>query len=220
MVKISAFEKYEDTEIRHEQVVYLHSYWVDKYTIAQITGYTLSSINNLIRTCAHLLVNARKRFYVITQKALKEYRDKRIKDIAIAPNRLKAARHNNFVFLRAFKNYKQGNAFAYIFTFFDKDGKPQFLKIGKSERPQTRLTAELSSYRKSNKNISYAIVNKLILAPNGDRALTIENALREHYKKQSSDYLPKDRFLNATYDIDDLREDNFLKNTIRLCCMA
>lgn len=63
IAKISAFEKYEKTEIRHEQVVYLNSYGLDHKTIAKITGYAVSTVKTLIRKCADLLDRAKKRFY-------------------------------------------------------------------------------------------------------------------------------------------------------------
>jgi hypothetical protein len=81
-----------------------------------------------------------------------------------------------------------------------------------------RLKNEIPYYRKSGFDVSYAVINKLFLAPSDDRALAIENALREHYKKQSFGYLRNDRFLDMAYDVNDLRQDSFLKNTVRLCC--
>ena len=217
MAKISAFERYYDTTIRHEQVVYLNSYGINHRTIAKITGYALSTVKTLVRKCINLLELAKKRFYVITKKALKEF-DPTIKYVQAAPDRMQAKRHNNTIVNRGFKNYKDGNAFAYVFTFFDANKKPVFLKIGKTKEPMTRLKNEIPYYRKSRYNVSYAIINKLILCPNDDRALTVENALREHYKKQSCAYVRNDRFLDMAFDIDDLREDNFLKKTISLCC--
>lgn len=219
MPKISAFEKYENTAIRHEQVVYLNSYGLDHKTIAKITGYAISTVKTLIRKCADLLDRAKKRFYVITKKVLKEF-DPAIKYIQTVPDRLEAREHNDSIVNRGYKNYKDGNAFAYVFTFFDANKNPKFLKIGKTKNPMTRLRNEIPYYRNSGHNVSYAVINKLILLPNDDRALTVENALREHYKKQSFGYVRNDRFFDMAYDIDNLREDNFLKNTIRLCCMA
>lgn len=219
MPKISAFEKYENTGIRHEQVVYLNYYGLDHKIIAEITDYAISTVKKLIRQCADLLDSAKKRFYVITKKVLKEF-DPTIKYVQPVLDRMQARRHNNWAAVRGFKNYKDGNAFAYVFTFFDAHKKPQFLKIGKTKEPLTRLQNEIRYYHKSNSSISYAVINKLILLPNEDRALTVENALREHYKKQSCGYRRNDRFLDMAYDISDLRKDNFLKNTIRLCCMA
>lgn len=104
--------------------------------------------------------------------------------------------------------------------FLTQIKKPVFLKIGKTKEPMTRLKNEIRYYHKSLYEASYAVINKLLLCPNEDRALTVENALREHYKKQSCAYVRNDRFLDMAFDIDDLREDNFLKNTIHLCCMA
>ena len=217
MRKISAFEKYDDPTICHEQVVYLNYNGVDKQTIAKITGYAISTVKTFIYKFADLLSKAKKRFLAVTKKALKEV-EPAIEYVKNVPNRFEAKVHNDIIIERVSKNYEKGNSYAYVFTFFNSCGKPQFLKIGKSDTPLARLQNEIPYYRKRGIDVSYAVINKLFLAPSGDRALTIENALREHYKKQSFGYLRNDRFLDMAYDVNDLRQDSFLKNTVRLCC--
>lgn len=127
MPKISAFEKYQDVSIRHEQVVYLNSYGIDHKTIAKITGYALSTVKTLVRKCISLLELAKKRFYVITKKVLKQF-DPTIKYVQTLPDRMQARKHNDTVVNRGFKNYKEGNAFAYVFTFFDANKKTRVSK--------------------------------------------------------------------------------------------
>jgi hypothetical protein len=62
MCKISAFEKYSDPTICHEQVVYLNYNGVDKQTIAKITGYALSTVKTFIYKFANLLSKAKSVF--------------------------------------------------------------------------------------------------------------------------------------------------------------
>ncbi len=66
--KINALEKYEETETKRMQIVYLHKYNFSIEEIAKYTGYAISTIKSYINKFSDLLEKACKTFYHITQK--------------------------------------------------------------------------------------------------------------------------------------------------------
>lgn len=72
--KISAFQDFSDTDMKHLQVVYLDSHGFVSEEIAKWTGYAIATIKNYVRKFADLLEKAKKIFYHITLKEKKVLR--------------------------------------------------------------------------------------------------------------------------------------------------
>lgn len=71
MKKIDVFQKFDDTEMKRMQAVYLDSYGFTVEQIAKWVDYAESTIKTYIRKFADLLEKAKKTFYHVTQKAKK-----------------------------------------------------------------------------------------------------------------------------------------------------
>ena len=73
--KIDALQKFnkDDTHIRHLQTVYLDSHGFKLEDIAELTGYTITTIRSYLYKFKDLLEEAKKTFYKITLKIKKEY---------------------------------------------------------------------------------------------------------------------------------------------------
>lgn len=74
MKKIDVFQKFDDTEMKRMQIVYLHSHNFEPTEIAKWSDYAVSTIKTYIRKFADLLEKARKTFLHITIKAKKVLR--------------------------------------------------------------------------------------------------------------------------------------------------
>lgn len=67
--KVDVFQKYEDTEMKRMQLVYLADNGFSAEEITQWVDYAASTIKQYIRKFSDLLEKAKKTFYVITKKA-------------------------------------------------------------------------------------------------------------------------------------------------------
>lgn len=72
--KVSVFQDFEDTGMKHLQVVYLDSHGFTPAEISKWTGYVVATIKNYVRKFANLLEKAKKTFYHVTQKTKKVLR--------------------------------------------------------------------------------------------------------------------------------------------------
>lgn len=68
MKKINALQEYNDTRTRWLQVVYLNEYGFSIEVIQKWTCYAVSTIKSYVKKYHHLLDEAKKMFYHITQK--------------------------------------------------------------------------------------------------------------------------------------------------------
>lgn len=69
--KVDVFQSFEDTEMKHLQVVYLDSHGFTPEEIAKWCGYAISTIKGYIKKFSSLLEKAKATFYHITLKAKK-----------------------------------------------------------------------------------------------------------------------------------------------------
>ena len=69
MAKIDVFQKFEDTDTKRMQVVYLNSFGFTPAEISKWVGYAESTIKSYIKKFADLLDKAKKIFYHVTKKA-------------------------------------------------------------------------------------------------------------------------------------------------------
>ena len=68
MTKIDAFQKFEDTNMKRLQVVYLSGHGFDPEDIHKWVDYAVSTIKTYIRKFADLFEQAKKIFYHVTKK--------------------------------------------------------------------------------------------------------------------------------------------------------
>ena len=71
MKKISVFQKFEDTDTKRLQVVYLNEYGFTPAQISKWVDYAESTVKTYIRKFADLLEKAKKVFYHVTKKVKK-----------------------------------------------------------------------------------------------------------------------------------------------------
>ena len=69
MAKVDVFQKFEDTEIRRMQVVYLSDRGFPVDEISHWAGYAVSTIKNYAKKFAHLLDKAKEFFRYVSIKA-------------------------------------------------------------------------------------------------------------------------------------------------------
>lgn len=68
MTKIDVFQKFDGTDMKRMQVVYLADYGFDPEDIAKWVDYSVSTIKTYIKKFAELLDKAKKTFYHVTKK--------------------------------------------------------------------------------------------------------------------------------------------------------
>lgn len=68
MAKIDVFQKFEETDMKRMQVVYLNKYGFDPEQISKWVDYAVSTIKTYIKKFADLLEKAEKTFYRVTKK--------------------------------------------------------------------------------------------------------------------------------------------------------
>lgn len=187
------YAKYNDVETRRMQVVFLRRVLKESYdVIVAVTGYAKSTAQSYQNKFSDLVEKA-KAFFGNVVKEVKQV----VKEVKAKAKRTK-------------KEYDHG--FAYVIDFFYDNGKKAFLKIGKTclESVEKRANQYVTHYNKKHDDapISAYKVRYFFKTNNEDDALTMENALRKHYKEQeNSGYLPQDRFLNGWFDLDELLND-------------
>ena len=71
MAKVDVFQKFEDTDMKRMQVVYLDKYGFEPEQIAKWVDYAVSTIKTYIKKFADLLTKAEKLFYHVTKKVKK-----------------------------------------------------------------------------------------------------------------------------------------------------
>ena len=217
MAKISAFDQYKDAKVRRQQVVYLHANGFTNDQIAKIAGYAKSTVANYVKKFADLLDNACKLFLKVTKKMREQFSPQMPEHVEkVSRVKAKESHAKAMEFVAKKRESNPQVSFAYIFTFYNENGKPLFLKIGKSNDPIERMRQEVKEYHDKDGITSYAKIEKLFALPNEDRALSFENALREHYKKDSIGYQRNDRFLDKGYLLNELKSDNFVRKSLSL----
>lgn len=72
--KIDVFQDFEDTGMKHLQVVYLDNHGFTSAEISKWTGYAIRTIKTYVKKFANLLEKAKKTFYHVTLKAKKVLR--------------------------------------------------------------------------------------------------------------------------------------------------
>ena len=71
MKKINVFDTYEDTDLKHLQVIYLDKHGFTPEEISKWTSYAVSTIKGYVKKFADLVEKAFETFYHITLKAKK-----------------------------------------------------------------------------------------------------------------------------------------------------
>ena len=72
IAKLNPFDRYEDSDIRHMQAVYLDAHGFRPDEISGYTGYAISTIKTCIHKFGHLLEEARTIFTRISQRVKRE----------------------------------------------------------------------------------------------------------------------------------------------------
>ena len=183
MSKYNCFEKQTDLTVRNAQIVYL----------AKEKGLTATEISNYVTLAVSTIKTYIRKFVGLLEQAKEWFEDKIVK----------IYNKNNVVYEC---EYKKGDC-AYIIEYFNSANKFVFLKIGMTNNIQRRVTECIRKYKESY-DVTYAVVKKLYFAKDEEDALTLENLLRQHYKKIADcGFIKRDRFSKIRYNNEELERD-------------
>lgn len=200
-MKPSVFEPQTDIYIRNLQIIHLAyiEKWANK-KIADFVGLATSTIRNYKNKFFDLLSQA-KEYFSTTTKKIKKFIKQTTADFEIQWN----------------CPYEKGCC-AYVIEYYNKNNDFVFLKVGKTKDIYKRIKQQFVAYQKAGWETVSAIVHKLFFAEDEDDALTIENCLRKHYKKQpqAGGFIPNDRFELCQFDENELSQDVDIMNKIQL----
>jgi hypothetical protein len=165
------FEKYDDVEVKHLQVVYLAYLGFAKEKIAELTGYALTTIKRYVKKFKDLL-NAARQFF-----------EKPLRDIIV---------------ILCDNLGREKTEKCYLFKFYGENNTLLFSKIGTTTRsPMARLKEEIKGYRRSRFLINKVEVCAVIDCGNIP-AEGAESILRATFIKQFPNSFKKnDRFFGV-----------------------
>lgn len=187
-----------DMKVKHAQVIYLRKVLkIASAKIAEITGYAISTIRNYITKFSSLLDWAKEIF-----NELKEIVEEKIEKV-VEKKDLHCAD------IVADCEINCPLPCAYIVEMFDAEGAQLWLKIGKAKDILARTRQHFKSKTAGYSAVATIIIRRCFYCNNEDDALTMENALRKHYKeKEDCGFIRNDRFSGCFYDKNDIDNDS------------
>ena len=181
------------TELRHSQVAYLyHVKGYSRKTIADITGYAVSTLSGMWKKVLHLVEKARRIFEIGVEKVQEacQYIERKFhKEIEYeCEDTIKPC--------------------AYVVEHYDEYGNFLWLKTGKAKNAFVRFKQHFTDKAYKDENLGKIIVKALFPCDNEDDALTMENALRKFYKNQNNgaDFMPQDRFTRQHFKVEHMAD--------------
>ena len=195
MAKLDCYGKYEDTNTKHLQVIYLSEViHLTPKEISVYVDYAVSTIKNYIRKFADRLKEAKQLF----KKVLNH----------IAGN-------DYDIFLNGYE--KITKPCAYVIKIYDDCGFYKWLKVGKAKNLEQRMKG-IARHGYKDTNISQIEVMHVFECETEDDALTMENVLRKFYKaKANSIFIPNDRFENIEFNKEEIENNSIIQSQYSLC---
>ena len=203
--KYNVFEKQENLEIRNAQIVYLaEECGMTANQIQKYVDLAISTIHNYIRKFSYLLEKAKQWFGTKAKQVVDKIKEKcNVTDIVT---------YNC--------EHHKGDC-AYIIEYFDSQHNFVFLKVGMTNNIDRRIPEHLRYYTNKGYDTTYAVVKELHFAEDEEDALTLENCLRKHYKKNKNNgFLPRDRFEMVRYNEQKLQADVTLQKQLQMFSIA
>ena len=195
MTKLDCYGKYEDTDTKHLQVIYLAEViHLTPKEISNYVDYAVSTIKTYIRKFADRLKEAKKLFKKVI-------------------NHIKGSDYE--IFLNGYERIVK--PCAYIVKVYDDIGEYRWLKVGKAKNLEQRMKG-IASHGYKDTKVSKIIVQHVFECETEDDALTMENILRKFYKaKENSIFVPNDRFENIEFDKNEIENNSIINTQYKLC---
>lgn len=226
-------------DISYKQMVYLFHNGISIEDISTITKYALRTVKTYVKQYAYLLTEAQRTFYVITRSMLVKWTNTKLKVAKekaqwLAEEKVRReeaqkrylqhiafcrdAERANYRWERwavEKKNANRDSAFVYCVSYYDRNDKLIYHKIGQTHRyPDKRLNELMKDYNCKDNAYTYK-VHKIINVPSEFAAKSIEALLQNYYYQRGATMIPQDRFKGIDFDFKSMWHDECINSAIK-----